>query len=130
MALATLSRFPATRCMAEIMQTLEAALTAGSSVLMRHYGALESFDQKKSAIDLVTIADRESEAAVKRVIYEAFPAHQILAEESGEDYEGRGAEFRWVIDPLDGTTNFAHSFPMFAVSIAVESNGEVIAAGV
>lgn len=116
--------------MPDLMQVLETALTEASEALMRHYGKLEGIENKGSAIDFVTVADRESEARIKQIIQSAFPWHQILAEESGEDYGGRTAEYRWIIDPLDGTTNFAHSFPLFSVSIAVESDGAIVAAGV
>ncbi|HEU4533495.1 MAG TPA: inositol monophosphatase family protein [Polyangiaceae bacterium] len=112
--------------MAEIEAVLKATLDAAGAVLMRHYGAVDRVDEK-GAIDLVTQADRESEAAVKALIREHFPDHAIVAEESGA--EGAGS-VRWIIDPLDGTTNFAHSFPVFAVSIAVEVDGRAVAAGV
>lgn len=73
------------------------------------------------------MADREAEEVVKRIIRESFPEDSILAEETGADVRG---DTRWIIDPLDGTTNFAHTVPLFATSIAVEYRGEVIAAGV
>jgi myo-inositol-1(or 4)-monophosphatase len=78
---------------------------------------------KTNAIDLVTEADRESETAVIRTLNRAFPDHAILAEESGAN--ARLSKHRWIIDPLDGTTNFAHAFPMFCVSIAYERRGRV-----
>jgi myo-inositol-1(or 4)-monophosphatase len=79
--------------------------------------------RKTNAIDLVTEADRESEQAVIRTLGRAFPHHAILAEESGANT--RVSEHRWIIDPLDGTTNFAHAFPQFCVSIAYERRGRV-----
>ena len=82
--------------------------------------------RKSNAIDLVTEADREAEAAVIEVLQRAFPAHAILAEESGAN--ARVSEHRWIIDPLDGTTNFAHAFPQFCVSIAYERRGRIQAA--
>jgi myo-inositol-1(or 4)-monophosphatase len=115
--------------MIDIMKVLNTALDEGGAVLARHFGRLEQID-RKSETDLVTVADRESEAAIKRVIHDAFPTHQILGEESGEDYAGRTGDYRWIIDPLDGTTNYAHSMPMFAVSIGVERRGEIVAGGV
>ncbi|MFO0661093.1 MAG: inositol monophosphatase family protein [Polyangiaceae bacterium] len=108
------------------MHTIEKALTAAGEVLMRHYGKLRDIEQKAD-INLVTVADREAEEVVKRIIRESFPDDSILAEESGAEARG---EVRWIIDPLDGTTNFAHSTPIFATSIAVEYKGEVVAAGV
>jgi myo-inositol-1(or 4)-monophosphatase len=115
--------------MTKHIEVLTQALAEAGGVLMKHYGALESIE-KKGDINLVTVADKESEAVVKRVISGAFPSHQILGEESGEDFAGKGDEYRWVIDPLDGTTNYAHSCPQFCVSIALERRGEVLVAGV
>lgn len=72
--------------------------------------------------DVVTIADRESEAFIVDFIHRYFPTHGIIAEESGREHDQR--EWRWVIDPLDGTTNFAMGLPAFCVSIALEHRGE------
>ena len=77
----------------------------------------------KGEINIVTEADLLSEEMIKTRINQTFPGHDIVAEESPEtDY---GSEFRWIIDPLDGTTNYAHGYPVFCVSIALEKNGEV-----
>src|SRR3954471_12191471 len=67
-------------------------------------------------VDLVTEQDRRSEDTILRIIREAFPTHAILAEESGATLQTDA--HRWIVDPLDGTTNFAHGYPMFCVSIA------------
>ncbi|HJU27719.1 MAG TPA: inositol monophosphatase family protein [Candidatus Binataceae bacterium] len=82
-----------------------------------------SVTRKSNAIDLVTEADQESEAAVLDVIQRALPTHAILAEESGGSTQA--SEHRWIVDPLDGTTNFAHGFPQFCVSIAYERRGRL-----
>ena len=82
----------------------------------------------KGDIDLVTDADRASEAAVVASIRERFPSHQILAEEGTTG--GTSDSFRWIIDPLDGTTNYAHGYPHFAVSVAAERDGVVVAGAV
>ena len=74
--------------------------------------------------DVVTIADKEAEAAILHYIHTHFPDHGIISEESGRDHEDR--EWRWVIDPLDGTTNFAMGLPPFCVSIALEHNKEAV----
>jgi len=87
----------------------------GGEILKRHFGHLQTVN-KKGVIDLVTVADIESEQAIVDSIRSVFPDHSILAEEAGF-LEGR-PEKRWIIDPLDGTTNFAHSLGIFAVSIA------------
>lgn len=74
--------------------------------------------------DVVTVADKESEAAILSYIHEHFHDHGIISEESGRDHEDR--EWRWVIDPLDGTTNFSMGLPPFCVSIALEHNKEAV----
>ncbi|MDR1661974.1 MAG: inositol monophosphatase [Azoarcus sp.] len=81
--------------------------------------------ESKAPNDYVTEVDRAAEAAIIGVLREAFPEHGILAEESGRSgpEEGRGGEFVWIIDPLDGTTNFIHGFPQYAVSIALTREG-------
>jgi len=79
----------------------------------------------KGAIDLVTSVDKECERTIVEVIRRNFPDHSILAEEETE-LEGAQREYRWIVDPLDGTTNFAHGYPQFCVSIALEHNGQVI----
>lgn len=76
----------------------------------------------KSKNDYVTEVDRAAEQEIIRVIQAAYPEHAILAEESGEH---RGNEFVWIIDPLDGTTNYLHGFPVYAVSIALQIKGKL-----
>lgn len=77
--------------------------------------------ESKSPNDFVTEVDRAAEKAIIEVLREAYPGHGILAEESGES--GAESEFVWIIDPLDGTTNFIHGFPQYAISIALAKNG-------
>jgi myo-inositol-1(or 4)-monophosphatase len=77
----------------------------------------------KGAINLVTEMDTRAERVVVETLLHAFPDHGILAEE--EATRENGSPFRWIIDPLDGTTNYAHGFPCFAVSLALESAGEI-----
>ncbi|MDO8933182.1 MAG: inositol monophosphatase family protein [Rhodocyclaceae bacterium] len=76
----------------------------------------------KQQSDFVTEVDRAAEATIIETLREAYPQHAILAEESGAT-EGRDAEFQWIIDPLDGTTNFIHGFPQYAVSIGLAVKG-------
>lgn len=103
--------------------TLLLAAEAAGRVLMEKYhtGVAVSY---KGAIDLVTEADLAAERAIVAMVRERHPDHDILAEEG--DYGCRGADQRWIVDPLDGTTNFAHGFPWFAVSIALEVRGAVV----
>jgi len=76
--------------------------------------------QSKSPNDFVTEIDRAAEAAIIEVLRETYPQHGILAEESGESGQ---SEYQWIIDPLDGTTNFIHGFPQYAISIALARKG-------
>lgn len=78
----------------------------------------------KGRIDLVTVADVQSEALIQERIASRYPRHEFLAEEGGLS-KGAQSEFRWIVDPLDGTTNFAHSYPVFCVSIALEVAGRI-----
>ncbi|HEV2115108.1 MAG TPA: inositol monophosphatase family protein [Terriglobales bacterium] len=80
----------------------------------------------KGDVDLVTEADRASEALITRRIRERFPAHNIMGEEGTRTEQG--SEYRWYVDPLDGTTNFAHGYPVFCVSLGLEHKDERVAA--
>jgi myo-inositol-1(or 4)-monophosphatase len=103
----------------------QVALGAARAAGRIHLGRLSRIKvtRKTNAIDLVTEADQESEQAVIRTLNRAFPDHAILAEESGAN--ARRSAHRWIIDPLDGTTNFAHGLPQFCVSIAYEHRGRL-----
>jgi myo-inositol-1(or 4)-monophosphatase len=79
----------------------------------------------KGEADLVTVADRKSEALIRERIRQHWPTHDILGEEEG--FIDTGSEYRWYVDPLDGTTNFAHGFPVFCVSLALEHKGTRVA---
>ncbi len=100
----------------------EAALRAGTAIF-KSIGALQRSlkVENKSAVDLVTDVDLAAEKAIIEVIHSHFPSHSIFAEESGA--RGEQTEYQWVIDPLDGTTNFCHSTPHCAVSVACLHNG-------
>ena len=92
-------------------------------IMVRQLNQLESLRViEKSPNDFVTQVDQAAEAAIIETIREYYPDHAILAEESGAAGEN---EFQWIIDPLDGTTNYIHGFPVFSVSIAVARNGEI-----
>ena len=82
--------------------------------------------REKAVNDFVSEVDRDAERAIITTLHEAYPGHAILAEESGVSGPSeRASEYRWVIDPLDGTTNFLHGFPHYCVSIALEHRGVV-----
>lgn len=78
----------------------------------------------KGEIDLVTEVDKACEEMITKEIHKHFPDHDILAEEGGG--QRKHSDYKWIIDPLDGTTNFAHGYPLFCVSIALEYQGEII----
>jgi len=100
----------------------ELAREAGS-VLMSYFGKVSV--EYKGDVDLVTEADRSSEKLIVTRIRKMWPGHDLMGEE-GSRIE-TGSDFRWYIDPLDGTTNFAHGYPVFCISIALEHKGERIA---
>jgi len=102
------------------------------SSIAREAGALlmQYFDRNikieyKGEADLVTAADRKSETLIRERIREIWPEHDVLGEEEG--LRGTGSEYRWYVDPLDGTTNFAHGFPVFCVSMALQDKNETVA---
>jgi len=100
-----------------------AAAYKGSNILTAKFGRLTQI-RKKGAIDLVTEADIESEKAIIETIRSAFPDHGFLAEESGMA-QGDPGQY-WIIDPLDGTTNFAHGVGLFCISIAFAAAGRIV----
>ena len=94
--------------------------------MLKHYASREKHVELKGRANLVTVADKESEALIIREIQSRFPEHAVLAEESGlVDRETDPEHSRWIIDPLDGTTNYAHQFPMYSVSIGFEQQGNI-----
>ena len=95
---------------------------------MKYFGNISSIEKKSTNIDLVTIADKESEAFIIEKIQEKYPDHSILSEEQGA--LDTDSEFLWIIDPLDGTTNFSHNLPIFAVSIGLVHKNKKIVCGV
>ena len=100
---------------------IDTARKAGA-LLRDNVGRIGSIEFK-GAVDIVTDVDRKSEALIIDAIKKAFPSHGILAEESPELKQD--SPFKWIIDPLDGTTNYSHGFPFFCVSIGFEVSGEV-----
>jgi len=102
---------------------IQTAKGAGT-ILMEHFGKIASYEHKSTPIDLLTIADTQSEAFILNEIKSTFSDHHIIAEESASDVNN--SDYRWVIDPLDGTTNFVHCLPIFAVSIGLQYKNETI----
>ena len=96
----------------------------GGRILMRYFDRVDSLKiETKSRNDFVSDVDRAAEEAIIHTISKAYPNHAILAEESGEH---DGNNYQWVIDPLDGTTNYLHGFPQFSVSIALREKGQLL----
>lgn len=104
--------------------TLLEATEAAGKILQHYFNGDFRISSKTTINDLVTEADKGAEAAIFKVIRDKFPQHFILSEESGE--MATDSNIKWIIDPLDGTVNFAHGIPICAVSIGVEKDGELI----
>ena len=104
---------------------IKAARAAGS-IINRAALDLEAVRiSQKQVNDFVTEVDHASEQAIIETLLTAYPGHGILAEESGSEHGAQDSEFVWIIDPLDGTTNFIHGFPFYCVSIALAVKGKI-----
>ena len=104
-----------------MLHTAVRSVREGGRVILMYFSQLDRLEySSKGRNDYVSQADVEAERAVLDVLTRAYPDHGIIAEESGKR---EGSEYTWIIDPLDGTTNFLHGFPMFAVSVAVKRAG-------
>jgi myo-inositol-1(or 4)-monophosphatase len=119
--------------LSEYLALCEKALRIGGNAIQDWAGRFDV--SKKGPADLVTQADMASQQAVSQTIWEAFPDHSIIGEEDARvpadpNAHLRQSEFRWIVDPLDGTTNFVHGVPHYAVSVALERNGEILVGGV
>ncbi len=111
----------------DLLSTAVAAAQAGAEIISRYFRHAGLEVRAKAENDFVTQADKESEAAVVEVIRRRHPDHRILAEEGGGAGVGSG-DYEWLIDPLDGTTNFLQGLPVYAVSIACRKGDELLAA--
>lgn len=110
--------------MDEYLTVCEAAVRTGGRVLQDWIGRVDVF--RKGPADLVTQADLESQEAVRSIVLGAFPDHSLLGEEKQPDEKlADRAEFRWIVDPLDGTTNYVHGVPHYCVSLALEHKGHL-----
>src|SRR3954469_5308145 len=104
--------------------TIETAQAAGQ-ILLEKFGRNIKVT-KKGEINLVTEADLASEKLIIERIKSYYPKHSILAEESGDAVVIGSSAWKWIIDPLDGTTNFAHGYPCFCVTLALEHEDEIV----
>ncbi len=107
-----------------LKETLINAAEAAAEQLKHFYEKSFVISNKEGVNNLVTEADHAAEKAILDIIQKDFPDHYILTEESGD--LPQNSEYKWIIDPLDGTVNFAHGIPLCAVSIGLEKNGEMI----
>lgn len=108
--------------------TLIEAMHAGAKEILRFFKNDFKISNKEGINNLVTEADHAAEKAILEVIKQSFPTHQFLAEESGELIQD--STYKWIIDPIDGTVNFAHGIPLNCVSIGIEHEGEIVMAAV
>jgi myo-inositol-1(or 4)-monophosphatase len=100
---------------------MSAIAREAGALLLQHFQRGIKIEYKGDA-DLVTAADRASETLIRERVRQQFPAHDVMGEEQG--LNDSGSEYRWYVDPLDGTTNFAHGYPVFGVSMAIERRRE------
>jgi myo-inositol-1(or 4)-monophosphatase len=109
----------------EILNTAVTAARRAGDLILQSMGKLTRDDiAQKKASDFVTRVDKESEQIIINAITDHYPDHLFLAEESTKEAETE--QYRWIIDPLDGTTNYIHEYPMFSISIALQFGGEII----
>jgi myo-inositol-1(or 4)-monophosphatase len=109
----------------DLLQTALAAAHAGAQIVSRYFRDAGLEVRSKGENDFVTQADKESEAAILAEVRQRFPDHRILAEEGSGAGQGHG-EYEWLIDPLDGTTNFLHGLPVYCVSVACRRGDELL----
>jgi myo-inositol-1(or 4)-monophosphatase len=120
----------AVSAMSEYARTCEKAVRAGAAAVQDWIGRIDA--REKAPADLVTQADLASQEVIRRTLLEAFPDHGLVAEEQDHDIAPsvQGPEYRWIADPLDGTTNFVHGVPHYGVSLALERRGELLVGAV
>jgi myo-inositol-1(or 4)-monophosphatase len=107
------------------LKTAVSAARLAGDIITKNLGHLSQSDvQAKQAFDFVTKVDRWSESVIVQVVREKFPSHLFLTEETLKQ-EDTG-DYRWIIDPLDGTTNYIHGYPVFSVSIALQKESEIV----
>jgi myo-inositol-1(or 4)-monophosphatase len=104
------------------LHTAIRAAQAAARIHQHYVGRDLGIDTKSNEIDLVTRVDKESEARIREILLSAYPDHVVLGEEEGQDGD---APYRWIVDPLDGTLNYAHGFPFYCVSIGLEIQGQI-----
>lgn len=110
-----------------LINVMVSAARKAARALNRDFGEVENLQvSRKGPADFVTAADRKAEEIIHEELARARPDYSFLMEESGKT-DGRDLTHRWIVDPIDGTTNFMHGIPMFAISIALERDGDLVA---
>jgi len=107
------------------LNTAIKAADAAAELQLKAFGDEHDIEFKSNEADLVTAYDKASEAIIRRIILETFPDHAFLGEEGVEEDENSSSAYRWIVDPIDGTMNFAYNLPHFCISIALEHAGEM-----
>lgn len=107
-----------------LKETLLEAARAAGGLMKSHFGGGYKISSKSGINDLVTEVDKRCEEAIFRIIRSRYPGHYILSEEAG-DLE-RDSPYKWIIDPIDGTVNYAHGVPLCCVSVALEKDGQML----
>ena len=111
-----------------LKSVLKEAAGAGAREILRFFNKSFTVSNKEGVNNLVTEADHAAEKAIIEVIHRHYPDHQVLGEESGAS--NGTSSIKWIVDPIDGTVNFAHGIPLNCVSIAIEEKGAIIMAAV
>ena len=106
---------------------MHTALHEGGKILLENFGQITNYEVKESQSNIVTKTDIDSEKRIMEIILQSFPRHNTLGEETS--FQNRDSEYTWVVDPLDGTSNFAAGLPWFGVIICVLKNWKPIMAG-
>src|SRR5205085_179825 len=115
--------------MSQFLNVAERAARAGGAILLEYQHRITS--REKGPRDLVTEADLASQRRIREILLAEFPKHDFLGEEDDPQAPpASGGDYRWVVDPLDGTLNYVHGLQAYAVSIALEHCGEIIAGAV
>ena len=109
--------------MKNFLESAKKACFTSGEIQMKKFGKVEEI-QFKGEINIVTEVDKLCEKEIISILHGEFPTHDILAEEGSG--KRKDSEYKWIIDPLDGTTNYAHGYPLFCTSIALEYKGEII----
>ncbi len=125
-ALQPASTYATTHNMEHFLAVAKDAAHQAGALLRANWLQPKTIEMKTDIVDLVTNVDKESDALITGLLRTHFPTHQIIAEESA--VSGQESPYQWYIDPIDGTTNFAHGFPHFAVSIALGHESRMIVA--